>query len=74
MATAITATGYTTLDAAYDYFNQALLVGSLPSVLITLQRHPKMRGYFRSDSFKTAPQPGPELRQRTVPARSLRQR
>jgi len=49
---ALTAAEYGTLQKAYDYFNGSLFEGSLPQVLITLQRHRGARGYFSSDRFK----------------------
>jgi hypothetical protein len=36
---------------AYDFFNAELFGGSLPHVLVTLQRHAKARGYFSPERF-----------------------
>lgn len=48
----ITAVEYGTLQDAYDHFNAALFEGSLPQVLITLQRHRRARGYFSPKRFQ----------------------
>jgi hypothetical protein len=37
---------------AYDFFNRELFAGSLPQVLVTLQRHANTRGYFAPLRFK----------------------
>lgn len=42
---------YTSLDAAYDWFNAELFGGELPHCLVTLQRHRGARGYFWGDIF-----------------------
>lgn len=42
---------YTSLDAAYDYFNTKLFGGSLPPCLITYQRHKGAYGYFSPKRF-----------------------
>jgi len=42
---------YSSLDRAYDYFNDALFGGTLPGALITLHDHPRARGYFRRKAF-----------------------
>ena len=47
----ITAKQYTDLDKAYEYFNKKLFDGNLPECLITLQRHPKTRGYHHHEKF-----------------------
>jgi hypothetical protein len=39
------------LQEAYDFFNAELFSGSLPHVLVTLQRHAKAQGYFSPDRF-----------------------
>ena len=48
---AITPTEYKAFQQAYDFFNKQLFDKSLPPVLITLQRHAKMSGYFAPDRF-----------------------
>ena len=50
--TSITRHEYNALDDAYEFFNQRLFWGSLPACLITLNRHPKARGFFCADKFK----------------------
>jgi hypothetical protein len=35
-----------------DFFNGELFAGSLPQVLVTLQRHANSRGYFSPERFK----------------------
>jgi predicted SprT family Zn-dependent metalloprotease len=47
----ITQTEYRTFQLAYDFFNAELFSGSLPSVLITLQRHSKAYGFFAPEKF-----------------------
>ena len=47
----ITPTEYRAFQKAYDFFNAELFDGSLPHVLVTLQRHPKMKGYFSPARF-----------------------
>ena len=48
----ITAVEYSGFQRAYDYFNRKLFDGTLPQVLVTLQRKPKMRGYFWAQQFQ----------------------
>jgi SprT-like family len=48
---AITVTEYQGFQTAYDFFNRELFAGSLPQVLVTLQRHAKTRGYFSPERF-----------------------
>jgi hypothetical protein len=48
---AFTQTEYQGFQQAYDFFNRALFDGSLPQVLVTLQRHAKSRGYFSPERF-----------------------
>jgi len=48
---AITITEYQGFQQAYDFFNRELFEGSLPQVLVTLQRHAKTRGYFSPERF-----------------------
>ena len=47
----ITPTEYKGFQQAYDFFNAELFAGSLPHVLVTLQRHAKARGYFSPERF-----------------------
>src|SRR5437763_17003459 len=42
---------YQGFQKAYDFFNRELFGGSLPQVLVTLQRHAKTRGYFPPERF-----------------------
>lgn len=49
--TAPTIAEYTGIQKAYDFFNEQLFSGTLPDVLVTLQRKPKMRGYFWAEQF-----------------------
>ena len=42
MAEAITPAEYRAFQEPYDFFNAELFGGSLPHVLVTLQRHAKM--------------------------------
>jgi len=35
----------------HDFFNHALFAGTLPQVLVTLQRHARMLGYFAPERF-----------------------
>lgn len=51
MAETITQAEYRAFQDAYDFFNTALFGGSLPQVLVTLQRHAKTRGYFAPERF-----------------------
>jgi hypothetical protein len=47
----ITPTEYKGFQKAYDFFNAELFGGTLPHVLVTLQRHAKAKGYFSPDRF-----------------------
>lgn len=47
----ITQAEYRAFQEAYDFFNAELFGGSLPHVLVTLQRHAKARGYFSPERF-----------------------
>jgi hypothetical protein len=47
----ITQAHYRALQEAYDFFNGELFEGSLPHVLVTLQRHAKTKGYFAPERF-----------------------
>jgi predicted SprT family Zn-dependent metalloprotease len=47
----ITTAEYGAFQKAYDFFNAELFGGSLPPVLVTLQRHAKARGYFSPERF-----------------------
>jgi hypothetical protein len=49
---AITPKQYRAFQDAYDYLNAELFGGTLPHVLVTLQRHAKARGYFSADRFQ----------------------
>ena len=48
---AITPAEYRAFQDAYDFFNAELFAGSLPHVLVTLQRHANTRGYFAPERF-----------------------
>src|SRR5436305_2452125 len=48
---AITITAYQAFQKAYDFFNRELFGGSLPQVLVTLQRHARTYGYFSPQRF-----------------------
>jgi hypothetical protein len=48
---AITPAEYRAFQEAYDFFNAELFAGSLPHVLVTLQRHAKARAYFSPERF-----------------------
>jgi hypothetical protein len=48
----ITLKEYQGFQRAYDFFNRELFGGSLPQVLVTLQRHANTRGYFSPERFK----------------------
>jgi hypothetical protein len=50
-AEAITPAQYRAFQEAYDFFNAELFAGSLPHVLVTLQRHANALGYFSPDRF-----------------------
>jgi predicted SprT family Zn-dependent metalloprotease len=43
---------YQGFQKAYDFFNRELFAGSLPQVLVTLQRHANTRRYFSPERFK----------------------
>lgn len=49
---AITPKHYRAFQEAYDFFNAELFDGTLPHVLVTLQRHAKARGYFSAERFR----------------------
>ena len=49
----ITEREYRAFQVAYDFFNAELFGGSLPHVLVTLQRHAKAKGYFAPNRFQT---------------------
>jgi hypothetical protein len=46
-----TQTEYQGFQRAYDFFNRELFAGSLPQVLVTLQRHARTYGYFSPERF-----------------------
>jgi hypothetical protein len=48
---AITITEYQAFQRAYDFFNRELFAGSLPQVLVTLQRQARTYGYFSPQRF-----------------------
>jgi hypothetical protein len=48
---------YTSLTAAYDFFNAALFGGELPPCLITMQRHKGAYGYFSGERFASVGDP-----------------
>ena len=48
---ALTRTAYQGFQDAYDFFNRELFAGSLPQVLVTLQRHARTYGYFSPQRF-----------------------
>jgi SprT-like family len=48
---AITPAEYRAFQEAYDFFNAELFAGSLPHVLVTLQRHAKTSAYFSPERF-----------------------
>ena len=48
---AITPAEYQAFQGAYDFLNRELFGGSLPHVLVTLQRHAKAYGYFSPERF-----------------------
>jgi hypothetical protein len=50
-AAVITLKEYQGFQRAYDFFNRELFGGSLPQVLVTLQRHANTRGYFSPERF-----------------------
>jgi len=47
----VTTSQYSNLDEAYKYFNEKLFEGKLPECLLTLQRKPKMAGYYWHEKF-----------------------
>jgi predicted SprT family Zn-dependent metalloprotease len=49
--TQITQTEYSAFQTAYDFFNAELFSGTLPAVLITLQRHSKAYGFLAPEKF-----------------------
>lgn len=51
-AASITRHEYNTLDFAYEFFNTRLFNNQLPPCLMTLNRHPKAKGYFCADRFQ----------------------
>jgi SprT-like family len=51
MKETITQAEYRAFQQAYDFFNKELFAGSLPAVLVTLQRHAKAYGYFSPERF-----------------------
>lgn len=48
---------YSSLIAAYDFFNRELFGGQLPSCLITVQRHKSAYGYFSGERFVSIADP-----------------
>lgn len=51
MSETITQAEYRAFQLAYDFFNAELFAGTLPNVLVTLQRHAKAYGYFSPERF-----------------------
>jgi len=52
MQQTVTTSEYGSFQSAFDWFNQQLFEGCpLPNVLITLNRHPKSKGYFSFNRF-----------------------
>ena len=47
----ITEREYRAFQQAYDFFNRELFAGTLPHILVTLQRHARAKGYFAPDRF-----------------------
>jgi len=47
----ITVPQYSLFQTAYDFFNKTLFGSTLPHVLVTLQRHARMAGYFAPERF-----------------------
>jgi predicted SprT family Zn-dependent metalloprotease len=47
----ITPAEYRAFQEAYDFFNAELFAGSLPHVLVTLQRQANAKGYFSPERF-----------------------
>ena len=54
----ITQKEYRAFQAAFDFFNLRLFGGSVPQVLITLQRRAGMRGYVACERFAARLAPG----------------
>ena len=52
MSGAITEREYGAFQTAYDFLNAELFSGTLPHVLVMLQRHAKAKGYFVADRFE----------------------
>lgn len=52
MAETITEREYRAFQVAYDFLNTELFSGTLPHVLVTLQRHAGAKGYFAPDRFE----------------------
>src|SRR3954451_2437773 len=52
-----TALTYTSLNTAYEFFNQELFSGILPPCLITMQRHIGAHGFFSCERFANAANP-----------------
>jgi hypothetical protein len=48
---------YTSLTAAYEFFNKELFSGSLPACLITMQRHKGALGFFSGERFANTSDP-----------------
>src|SRR6266516_2021827 len=48
---AFTRTEYQGFQEAYDVLHRGVFAGSLPQVLVTLQRHANTRGYFSPERF-----------------------
>jgi predicted SprT family Zn-dependent metalloprotease len=48
----ITEREYRAFQLAYDFLNAELFGGTLPHVLVTLQRHANAKGYFAADRFE----------------------
>ena len=57
MSTASPTRTYTSLEAAYDFFNRELFGGTLPPCLITMQRHKGAYGYFSGERFASVGDP-----------------
>jgi len=52
MQSPITEREYHAFQVAYDFFNAELFAGTLPHVLVTLQRKANAKGYFSPDRFE----------------------
>jgi predicted SprT family Zn-dependent metalloprotease len=48
----VTAAQYQALQDAYNLLNEQLFDGSLPQVMVTLQRHSRAHGYFAPERFR----------------------